>query len=156
MKIWKDIKGYEGVYKISNYGEVYSIFTNKVLKPHLKEGYYEAFLYNNGKKARRIHSLVAEYFVPNPGNLPRVNHIDNNKLNNCYRNLEWYAFVYTDRLENTHYVYLSANDILTIYDSVWNCHIPMTELADQYNVRKSTINDIKSGKKWSGLTRQQK
>lgn len=53
-------------------------------------GYKQCNLYKDGKKKYvRIHRLVAELFVPNPNNLPQVNHIDGNKLNNHYTNLEW-------------------------------------------------------------------
>lgn len=53
-------------------------------------GYKQCNLYKDGKKKYvRVHRLVAELFVPNPNNLPQVNHIDGNKLNNHYTNLEW-------------------------------------------------------------------
>ena len=97
-EIWKDIKGYEGLYKVSNLGRVKSVHfnhskkvTEKILKPIKdRDGYVDAFLYKNGKvKHFKMHRLVAEAFIPNPNNLPQINHIDENVNNNRVDNLEW-------------------------------------------------------------------
>ncbi len=89
-EIYKDIKGYEGEYKVSNCGNVYSCKRNIILKPSTtKNGYLRVSLCQNGiKKYFSIHRLVAEAFIPNPNNLPQVNHIDENKKNNNASNLE--------------------------------------------------------------------
>lgn len=90
-EIWKDIKNYEGHYQISSIGRVRNIISGK-LKTLFKHicGYEKVTLYNNGKgKKYYIHRLVAEAFIPNPDNLPFVNHKDENKTNNCIDNLEW-------------------------------------------------------------------
>ena len=90
MEIWKDIEGFEGRYQISSWGRV----RNKdgmILKPYMNnKGYFKISL-QEGRKAikKRIHRLVAIAFVPNPKNLPQVNHMDGNKQNNSYTNLEW-------------------------------------------------------------------
>ena len=91
IEIWKDIKGYEGLYKISNYGEVYSIRRGKLLKCKKgNHGYERVGLSKNGKtKLFLRHRLVAEAFIPNPNCLPQVNHIDEDKSNNRCDNLEW-------------------------------------------------------------------
>ena len=89
-EIWKDIDGYEGYYQVSNMGRVYSVKNKMLLKQHLKRGYLECVLCKNGeRKYIQAHRLVAITFIPNPDNLPQVNHKDENKQNNCVSNLEW-------------------------------------------------------------------
>lgn len=88
---WRDVKGYEGRYSVSNLGEVYSLLTNKCLKHgRNNRGYTFVALCMNGKvKQYLVHRLVAEAFIPNPLNLPEVNHKDETYTNNCVDNLEW-------------------------------------------------------------------
>lgn len=90
-EIYKDIQGYEDKYQISNLGNVYSLITNKILKPRLTlDGYYQVDLCKNGvKKHLYIHRLVAQSFLDNPKNYPIINHKDENPMNNIYSNLEW-------------------------------------------------------------------
>ena len=92
-EIWKDIEGYEGLYQVSNFGRVRSLKNGKVriLKPLTnKNGYLRVQLYkNNSLKTIFIHRLVAMAFIPNPNNLPMVNHKDEDKTNNIVSNLEW-------------------------------------------------------------------
>ena len=96
-KIWKDILNYEKIYKISNFGEIYSIKNNMILKPVLKNGYSYVSLNKNGKcKTFRVHKLVAMAFIPNPNDLPCINHKDENKLNNRVDNLEWCTYKYNN------------------------------------------------------------
>lgn len=98
---WKPVLGYEGLYEVSNWGRVKSMNYNHTGKERImklvpnKAGYLYVVLYKNGKvKTFRVHRLVAEAFLPNPDNLPEVNHKDENKLNNNVNNLEWCSAKY--------------------------------------------------------------
>ena len=88
---WEDIAGYEGHYRISNTGKIYSVKSNRILKqPNQPDGYYRVRLWFNGVvKSFLLHRLVAMTFIPNPNGLPEVNHIDEDKSNNSVTNLEW-------------------------------------------------------------------
>lgn len=111
QEIWKDIKGYEGLYQVSNLGRVKSlprkIYNNgiigknkfyiskeKILKERIDhKGYFRvALCKNNIQKDYSIHRLVLENFVENVDNKPCVNHIDGNKQNNNLENLEWCTY----------------------------------------------------------------
>jgi len=100
-EIWKTIQGYEN-YQVSNLGRVKSVCYNKerILKTSTdRYGYVRVKIFNNSKgKTVRIHKLVAESFLENPRNCKEINHIDENKENNCVKNLEW-----CDHRENARY-----------------------------------------------------
>lgn len=103
MEIWKDIKGYEGLYQVSNKGRVKSLNYRRIGKEGIlkgrpdKDGYLRIGLYKNKKqKPFYIHRLVAIAFLPNPNNLPQVNHKDENKENNHVENLEWCTSEYNN------------------------------------------------------------
>ena len=94
-EIWKDIKGYEGLYKVSNTGKVYSYKRKKELRAN-GQGYPSVNLVNGrSSKHKYIHRLVAEAFIPNPDNKSDVNHINGVTNDNRVTNLEW-----TTRMEN--------------------------------------------------------
>lgn len=89
-EIYKDIKGYEKLYQVSNIGNVKSLYKNRLLKPSIENGYLYVILYKDKQPThKRIHRLVTETFIDNPKNLPQVNHKDEDKLNNNVNNLEW-------------------------------------------------------------------
>lgn len=102
---YKDIEGYEGLYQVSNLGNVKSLDNDKerkdkILKPaKLKNGYLQVTLCKEGKrKIYKIHRLVAQTFIENPNNLPQINHKDEDKTNNHITNLE-----FCDRKYNCNY-----------------------------------------------------
>ena len=93
---WADIRGFEGYYQISNYGNVKSLNYNQtgkeqILKPlKTKNGYLRVCLHNGNNKFMPIHRLVATHFIPNDDLFKTdINHIDENKENNNVNNLEW-------------------------------------------------------------------
>lgn len=94
-EIWRDIKVYEGLYQVSSLGRVKSLRTNKIKSNRITNGYYYVSLWkDNTEKQLKVSRLVAEAFIPNPDNLPCVNHKDENKLNNTVENLEWCTYKY--------------------------------------------------------------
>ena len=95
-RVWRDIPGYEGKYQVSNDGKVRSLnYRHTGKKQILKErvdigGYAVIGLCKDGKEKKyKVHRLIALAFIPNPNNLPYVNHKDENKTNNHVSNLEW-------------------------------------------------------------------
>lgn len=91
MEIWKDIEGFEGKYKISNKGNVYSARYDRYLSLITNhKGYIEVHLCVDGKRRKfKVHRLVANAFINNPNDLPQVDHIDHVKSNNYVDNLQW-------------------------------------------------------------------
>lgn len=111
MEIWRDIRGYEGLYQVSNLGQVRSfdreilhrgsifLIKDKLLKAGISRNYYQVVLSKNSiRQSIRVHRLVAEAFIDSPNNYNYINHKDENKLNNKANNLEWCTPYY-----NTHY-----------------------------------------------------
>lgn len=106
---WKEIKGFEGAYMISNTGKVLSLPRKgtKHKEPCLRslslnhDGYVKVrLLYKDKDETARVHRLVAEAFIPNPAGKETVNHKDGNKENNNVDNLEW-----SDRHEQMYHAY---------------------------------------------------
>lgn len=111
MEVWKDVVGYEGLYRVSNLGNVYSVkrtvkcgracrdFGGIILKKRLDiSGYWTVCLADGkgDKRPKKVHRLVAEAFIPNDNGLPCINHKDENKLNNEVSNLEWCTVAYNN------------------------------------------------------------
>ena len=111
---WRDIQGYEGLYQVSNLGNIKSLFRYKKIlkKSPVSSGYLSVELWKDKKNRRHlIHRLVAKAFIPNPEQLPQINHKDEDKTNNQVDNLEWCTAKYnmnygtgnSRRRENTDY-----------------------------------------------------
>ena len=88
--IMRDVVGYEGIYTVDIFGNVFNA-DGKLMKQRTNEwGYFDIGLSKNNKQSRfKVHRLVAQAFIPNPQNKEQVNHIDGNKKNNAVWNLEW-------------------------------------------------------------------
>lgn len=119
---WKDIKGYEGLYQISNLGRVKSLerkanhvsgkrnVTERFIKPNTCTSYKSVCLSKKGiGKRYPIHRLVAFHFIPNPNNYPCINHKDCDKYNNKDTNLEWCDYSYNPKHAYFHNLRSSPN-----------------------------------------------
>lgn len=138
--MWKQ---YIDNYYASDYGEIKNIKTGRILKQQISnKGYAKTNIIINGKiKTIFIHKVVAELFIPNPLNLPYVNHKDGNKLNNTANNLEW--------------VTRSENDLHAFRNDLRHVHVPFNKgdvyyqvleystgvLIKEYNSRQSLVED---------------
>lgn len=116
MEEWRDIKGYEGLYQVSNEGRVKSLarvwIMGKGGKRHKGETtmkvpkssrYCRITLTKDGIETNKsVHRLVAEAFIPNPNNYPIINHKDENTRNNNVENLEWCDYQYNNTYNDRH------------------------------------------------------
>lgn len=179
-EVFVDIPGYEGYYQVSNYGNVRSLdrvikektgktqtLKGRVLKQRTNPGGYRYIeLGKNGTKVTfAIHHLVAQAFMPNPGNKRTVNHIDGNKLDNSLINLEWAT--YSENLEHAYKTglrravessevasknykrKLTEQQVREIKLLIAAKSLTLKQIANQYNVGRSTIGSIKSDRSWS-------
>ena len=145
--MWKNIPNWEW-YLINEQGEILNTRTNKLIKGDVNNiGYHRITLYNNGYKQRFfVHRLVATLFLPNPDNLPKVNHIDGNKDNNDVNNLEWCTRTYNEHAarrtgikEYKPFEVIFENGAYKIYEFA-------PQLALELNVTKRTIFNYLQGK----------
>jgi hypothetical protein len=158
---WKDVPGYEGLYKVNlfgmvlsvgrvvlrNDGQPLSVREKFVTQPLTQKGYRRVSLSKNGaRKTHRVHRLVAAAFVPNPNGKPQINHIDGNKSNNVVENLEW-----VDGFQNIQH----SVELCTKYTMPVRClsdglvHKSLRRAAEFYGIGHSDISDVCHGKKYS-------
>lgn len=109
-EVWKDVQGYEGLYMVSNLGNVKSMnyanrgyARNLVPKTNNSGRLWVELAKNGARKPLLVHRLVATAFIPNPENFPEINHIDENPKNNEVRNLEWCTHEYNNRIYREHH-----------------------------------------------------
>lgn len=161
----KDIKGYEGVYKITDGGDIISLKKKwkrnyRILKHNTDNyGYSTVTLSNhNIRKTFTVHRLVAVHFIKNHNKYTQINHKDGNKKNNAYLNLEWCtnsmntSHAYRNGLmradgENNGQHKLTKNQVLEIRNS----SISAKELAGNYKVSSSTIFSIRNRSRWKTI-----
>lgn len=169
---WLDIVGFENCYQISDLGRVKSFAKiqngfKEIIKKQVidNRGYYRVSLGKNGtKKTLKVHRLVASNFCKNPYNYNEVNHIDGNKLNNNYINLEWCT-----RKQNMEHA--SKNNLLPkLCGEQNNCSklkektviyiieskLTPKEISIKTGVNICSIYDIRSGRSWKHLPRKKK
>jgi hypothetical protein len=172
IEIWEDIKKYEGIYQVSNFGRVkhlafsrvnvltngFSLIKEKILKPVKHEnGYLFVSLCNGNQKEYSIHTLVARAFIANPDNKPEVNHKDGIKSNNLTNNLEWntasenlihsYKTGLRQSGENHHKAKLKLSQVKEIR-RLSKSGISSYRLAKDFNIRACSVRDIINGKTW--------
>ena len=158
---FKPVKGYAGIYEISNMGRVKSLSREierkdgntrttkeKIIVPfNTKCGYHQIVLTNKDgvKKKHYIHRLVANAFIENPNKLPIINHKDENKLNNRVDNLEWCSTYY-----NTRYGKLQKRlvkiDVIDSKGDIVEVVEGMRECCRKYNISKYLIKQSTDGK----------
>lgn len=158
-------------YEVSNTGKVRS-FKKKsgglYDEPHMRKpvedqkGYLRVNLSVNGRMVnRKIHRLVAKYFVPNPENKPQVNHKDGDKGNNNYSNLQWVtnkenmAHAYATGIrnnigENNGKAILTEEDVIEIRQLL-DQGVYQKDIAEMFGVKQITISNINTGKNWSHI-----
>ncbi len=135
-------------YTINENGEIHNLKGKLICQWVDNVGYLQVKLRKDGKwHYKRVHRLVAEHFIPNPNNLPQVNHIDGNKTNNNVNNLEW-----IDNKNNTQHgydnnLYHSKKRCITIevYDKQWNyinTYKSIRETSEMLHINRKTLSRI--------------
>lgn len=174
---WTEIKGYEGLYLISDHGRVKSLpklveysngriyhYEEKILKLNFSNGYRTISLVKEKEKTTHMaHILVGLHYIPNPENKPFINHIDGDRSNSYYLNLEW-----STNSENQLHSYnilgrkavrgeqngiakLKETDIPLIR-SLRNDGMIIREIANVFGVSKEAIRKVLTGKNWNWVT----
>ena len=151
---WKDIKGYDGLYQVSNLGRVKSFKgkSERILKPRVKRNDYSTvhLSKNNTSKDVLVHRLVAETFIPNPENKPQVNHIDEDKTNNVVSNIEWMT-----AKENINHGTRNLRSgisngkrvkVIDIANGEYNYYNSISECGRELNINQSTISNHLNGR----------
>lgn len=174
MEIWKDIKGYEGKYQVSNYGNVKSLPRTRkakfnsvsykqeiILKPKTaNNGYLLVNLYIESKRVMfSIHRLVALTFIDNPNNYPVINHKNGIKTDNRVENLEWCT-------QSHNRIHALENNLAKVAKGETHCQARLTneqvleirndnrkqwQIAKQYGISQTMVSHIKLKTAWKHI-----
>lgn len=154
MEIWKQIKGYEGLYEVSNLGRVKSLCAGRwgyemIRKPVKdKDGYLTVNLKKDGKyECAKIHRLVASAFVPNPNDFPQVNHRDENKQNNSAENLEWCTAKYNNTYNNKHHKYFKPIIQKNLDGTEVKRYKSVNDASEETGISAACISGVLSGRR---------
>ncbi len=157
--IWLEHPDYP-MYRFSPEGDVLSLYNNMIKKKTLNVYKYEV-VNIQGHGTKIVHRLIADVFCPNPDNKPQVNHLDGNRSNNIYTNLEWCTPMENTRHamntglfkfgEDSHDAKLSNSDVTEIVKRLHDGESCMA-ISKDYNVGDGAINDIMAGRRWSKIT----
>lgn len=157
---WVTAPGFEA-YEVSTAGRIKN--HKGLLEPAInKDGYRQCCLRSNGQKKNVVlHRLIATTFIPNPQNLPVINHLDGNKLNNAITNLEWCTVkrntnhaieigLFSREGENNHNHVLKDLQVIEIKELLKN-GVGTRSIARLYGVTRSAIQHIKKGRSRKNL-----
>lgn len=143
---FEPLKGFEHDYAIAKDGRILSLLTDQIIKTSVNSnGYLKVTLWKDGKYCtRQVHLLVAQQFIPNPNNLPVVNHIDGNKQNPNMNNLEWCTYSEnTQHAFNTGLIKKTSDKVVVRGDGC--VYRSLTEAATKNNISKSAISKVING-----------
>lgn len=158
---WTDIKGYDGWYKVSTAGRIWSAYTGKFMKPveHPYSGYYKIRLKHSPESKKvdtlYLHRIVALHFIDNPENKPEVNHNDGNKKNCTVYNLAWMTREENMRHAQMHglgNVKLKPIEAQSIFYLAWASDMNQDEIGALYGVTRGVVSAIKNRQAWEFCT----
>ncbi len=164
-EIFKPIKGFEGLYEVSNFGRIKSLISCIYLKSfNSGDSYRSVGLRKEGvKHTTLVHTLVGKHFISNPNNLPELNHLDFDRANNRADNLEWVTHG-----DNIRYSYINGNrigakgednpkakhtneSVLKIRELYKTGNYTQNELASMFNDKRNNIAKIILRERWSHI-----
>ena len=175
IELWKSIEGYEGIYEVSNFGNIRSLdrtitqtsrwgtdqtykLYSQLIKPKMVGTYQAVKLNNRGCKNVYVHRLVAQTFIDNPSKFKEVNHIDGNKLNNKVDNLEWvsrianqehsYNMGLSKSGSDSHLAKLTEKDVATIIFLKETSGLSYAEVASLFNISGESVSNMCRGLSW--------